>query len=437
LDLSSTKKLLLALTVAYLASTMSVALAGDGGGETDDLAADISYQTGLEWPTEYKDNCRTGRSDFVGPQTPDIKWVYETGSTTRSWAVIGNNGSVISGFQGKVVCVDPMDGTLLWEFSTEPSQASTCCMAEDGGVYVSAGNKVYALSEMGTELWSYDIGSEADEPSVGSDGTIYVGSAGGRLAALSEDGKMLWDFKIPGNIRSPSIDKTGNLYCGASPWALYALDSTGRTMWVFKPEGDLPLYEGVYTWGNCLEMPSIGDDGTVYTGSSLAPGIDYATGKPIPGYSFVAHSKLYAVSPQGQKKWEYSHPESKWTIKSPSIGRDGTLYAGTDCWRVIALDAEGSVIWEFNTGEDFTVCPSVYSPSIGKDGLLYAATTSAKIFCITPEGTEKWRFAAENPWLAGWSGSNNFTPPPIGDDGTLFSNLAQGRIYAFKTTEMS
>ncbi len=276
--------MLLALMVTFLASSLSVALAGDRGDGTGEIEEEINGQAGLEWPTGYKDNCRTGRSDYVGPHTPDIKWVYEAGSTTRSWAVIGKDGSVISGLQGKVVSVDPSNGTLLWEFSTEPLQASTCCVAEDGTVYVSAGNKVYALSETGTELWSYDAGSGADEPALGSDGVVYVGSAGGRLAALSEDGELIWDFIIPGNIHSPSIDEIGNLYCGASPWVLYAIDSTGQIMWVFKPEGDLPLYEDVHIWGNCLEVPSIGDDGTVYAGSRLAPRIDIATGKPIQGY---------------------------------------------------------------------------------------------------------------------------------------------------------
>lgn len=414
-----------------LVLSTNTTFAGGYGAGTKEENEDTITGAKLVWPTEYKDNCRTGRSDYEGPQTPNVKWICDAGLPTRSWAVIGKNGSVISGFEGKVISVDFDDGTVLWEYSTESLQASTCRIAEDGTIYLSAGNKVHALTAEGKEKWSYDLRSEADEPALGSDGTIYVGSSGGRLVALSDEGELMWDFSISGNIHSPSIDESRNLYCGASPWALYALDGEGQKKWVSKPEGDLPLYEGTYTWGNCLDIPSIGDDGTIYAGSQLAPGINYETGQPIPNYSFVERSKLYAISPQGQKKWEYTHPEAKWTIKTPSISHEGTLYAGTDCWRVIALTPDGSVVWEFNTGEGATVCPTVYSPTIDKDGLLYAATTSGKIFCITPEGQEKWRFVAENSWLPGWRGSNNFTPPPINEDGTLFSNLAQGRIYAF------
>ncbi len=96
------------------------------------------------------------------------------------------------------------------------------------------------------------------------------------------------------------------------------------------------------------------------------------------------------------------------------------------------------MLWEFNTDEGSSECPSVYSPLIGKDGLLYAATTNSRIFCITPDGKEKWRYDANNPWLPGpegqpmMGGSNNFTPPAITKDGTLVSLLAEGKIFAFK-----
>ena len=433
MKLYSRKTQLFSLLTLALVLTMVAALAVGCGKKTEKEKADGTKEAEAEltWPTQYQNNRRTGRSSDNGPDTANVKWIYEAGAQTMFWAVLGKDGNVISGFEGKVVSVNPADGTLAWEFSTGTSAARTCRVAEDNTIYVSAGNIVHALSPKGTEKWSYDIGSEADEPSLGSDGTVYVGSAGGELVALTKEGKLKWDFQVPGNIHSPSMDKSGNLYCGASPLVMYALDKNGKKKWELKPEGDLPVYEELASWSNCIAIPSIGDDGTIYAGTFFAPGIT-STGQQIPDYAIPQQGKLYAISPKGEKKWEYSHPESKWTIKTPSIGRDGTLYAGTNCFRVIALNPDGTVLWEFNTGEGQNVCPSVFSPSIGKDGLLYAATTSAKIFCITPEGTEKWRFGAEESWLPGMGGSNNFTPPPIGDDGTLFSSLSQGRIYAFE-----
>ncbi|MBN1289505.1 MAG: PQQ-like beta-propeller repeat protein, partial [Actinobacteria bacterium] len=217
--------------------------------------------------------------------------------------------------------------------------------------------------------------------------------------------------------------------CSASPLALYMIDKNGKPVWEFKPEGELPLYEGLFSWANTLDYPSIAHDGTIYVGSYVTPGMT-SNGQMIQGYVIPDQGKLYAVAPDGTKKWEYFRPDGKFTIHSPTIGPDGTLYVGTSCWRVIALNPDGSVKWEFFTNEGQGVCPTVYSPPIGSDGLLYAATTSGKIFCITPEGTELWRFAAENAWMPDMSRSNNFTPPAIGKNGVIFSTLAQGRVYA-------
>lgn len=385
----------------------------------------------LAWPTEYLNNRRTGRCSRNGPSAAEVKWIYEAGASTFHWGVLGKDGNVIAGFEGKVVSVDATDGTLAWEFPTGDDMATTACVGEDGTIYVSAGSNVYALKSDGTRKWSYQMTSEADEPALGSDGTVYVGSVAGELVALTEEGELKWQADVQGNIRSPSIDEDGNLYCSASTLALYAFDENGKQLWDFKPEGDLPLYEEIYDWGNTLDTPSIGKDGTIYVGSFTSPGIT-GTGQQIADYAVPQQGKVYAVTPDGQKKWEFLHPQGKWSIHTPSIGEDGTLYCGTSIWVVVALNPDGTMLWEFNTGEGQDVCPSIFSPSIGKDGLLYAATTSGKIFCITPEGTEKWRFAADNAWLPDRSRSNNFTPPPIGEDGTLYSVLAEGKIYAFR-----
>lgn len=421
-----------ALTITLLSLVFAIVpIAGCGGGNkggTGDNGKEAA--TGLTWPTNYYNNLRTGQSPHAGPITPDIKWQYEAGATSIAWCMLGKDGNVISGFKGKLVCIDQKSGSQVWEFPTGESDATTCRVKDDGTIIISAGNGVYCLTSKGKQKWSYDMGSAADEPSVGSDGTVYAGSISGKLVALSADGKLKWETTVPGNIRSPSIDKTGNLYCSASPLVLYMFDKNGKQKWAFKPEGDLPLYEGLYSWANTFDVPSIGKDGTIYVGSFVSPGVS-SSGQFIQGYAVPDQGKLFAVTPEGEKKWEYFRPDGKFTIHSPTIGSDGTLYVGTSCWRVIALDPEGAVLWEFLTDPGQKNCPSVYSPCIGKDGLLYSATTNGKIICITPQGTEKWRYDCGTPWMPDMSRSNNFTPPAIGEDGVIFSTLFQGRVYAF------
>ncbi|NPV60888.1 MAG: PQQ-binding-like beta-propeller repeat protein [Actinobacteria bacterium] len=335
------------------------------------------------------------------------------------------------GFKGKAACFDAASGAVVWEFSTGGASATTCGVDRDGTVYVSAGSKVYALSPEGEQRWSYDLGTTADMPCVGAD-AVYVGSAGGKLVALDKQGGLKWETTVPGYIRSPSLDREGNLYCVASPFTLYAFDSSGEKLWEAKPEGDLPPGEALYEWANTLDIPSIGADGTIYAGSMPGP-LKGEGGIPVsPGAA--ARGKLYAFSPDGRIKWSYSYegsiPSEYLLIHSPSIAKDGTLYCGTSIWRVLAISPAGKLVWECNTGEGSDVCPSVYSPSIDSAGMLYAATTSGKMICINAQGQEQWRYDSGMPWLPSHV-SNNMTPPPIGADGTLFSVMASGKLLAW------
>ena len=403
---------------------------GSGGGEG---GKEGDGGSGLVWPTAYRNNQRDGRSTVSGPQSPDVLWTYDGGARTGAWAVLMKDGNIVTGFEGKVAALKASDGSVLWEFAAG-AKVETPCVGEDGTVYASAGTEVLALDAKGTRKWSYDVGSVADGPSVGPDGLVYAGSAGGRLVALSADGELEWEDSVPGGIRSPSFDRKGNLLCSAATLCMYSFSSDGGRLWEFKPEGDLPVYGDQFEWANTLDTPSVAKDGTIYAGSYNTPNMT-TQGTQIPDYAVPQQAKVYAISPDGQKEWEFvSNYECSYTLHSPSIAADGTLYCGTSCWRVLALNpADGTLKWEFNTADGQAVSPSIWSPSIGSDGLLYAATTSAKVFCITPDGQEKWRFVGPGPWLPNYGGSNGFTPPPIDAGGIMFSVLNEGKVYAFGT----
>lgn len=424
----------LALALLLLLTVIASGCGGGGGLGNADNGKKGEASKQLVWPTAYRNGQRDGRSAVPGPQAPSVLWTYEGGAKTYCWAVLMKDGNVVTGFEGKAVALNPATGTAVWEFATGGAAVETPCVGDDGTVYLGVGTRVYALKADGTEKWSFDLGSKADGPSVGPDDNIYAGSVGGKIVALSPSGALEWEASVPGSIRSPSFDKKGNLLCSAATLCMYAFDSKGRKLWEFKPEGDLPVYPGLFDWANTLDTPSVGSDGTIYAGSYHSPNMT-TSATQIPDYAVSPQAKVYGISSGGVKKWEFvSTYECGSTLHTPSIGADGTLYAGTSCWRVIALNpANGTLKWEFNTGEGQGVCPSIWSPSIGKDGLLYAATTSAKIFCITPEGTEKWRYQGPEPWLPNYGGSNGFTPQPINEDGVMFSVLCEGKVFAFKT----
>jgi len=108
--------------------------------------------------------------------------------------------------------------------------------------------------------------------------------------------------------------------------------------------------------------PAVGNDGTIYVGSD-----DY---------------KLYAINPDGSKKWAYDTGE--WVMSSPAIGSDGTIYVGSFSGHLHAVNPDGSRKWRFNAND------VVWStPTIGSDGTIYIGCWHNYFYAINPDGTRK------------------------------------------------
>ena len=119
-----------------------------------------------------------------------------------------------------------------------------------------------AKATAGVKLWEFKTGSDVgSSPTIGSDGTVYVGSDDNKLYAINgKSGVKLWEFETKGDLESsPAIGSDGTVYVGSFDKKLYALSGkTGVKLWEFEtgfPEES---------------SPAIGSDGTVYFGSSLS-----------------------------------------------------------------------------------------------------------------------------------------------------------------------
>jgi hypothetical protein len=155
--------------------------------------------------------------------------------------------------------------------------------------------------KLGTVLWEFKTGNNASPyPSIGLDGTVYVGSVDQKLYALDgATGAKKWEFKTGGYLKSsPGIGADGTVYFGSYDEKFYALDgATGAKKWEFL------------VGANVYSSPAIGSDGTVYVGSG--------------------DNKLYALSGKsGVKLWEFE--TGHWGLSSPAVGSDGTVYVGSD-----------------------------------------------------------------------------------------------------------
>jgi len=104
---------------------------------------------------------RTGRSSFRGPETPELKWAYETEYIAHPSPTTGAHGTVY------IIHSSPAIGT-------------------DGTVYVGSEDfNLYAIHPEGSLKWTYTTGGPViSSPAIGSDGTIYVGSNDYRIYAI-------------------------------------------------------------------------------------------------------------------------------------------------------------------------------------------------------------------------------------------------------------
>jgi outer membrane protein assembly factor BamB len=170
-------------------------------------------------------------------------------------------------------------------------------------------------------------------------------------------------------------------------------------------------HEGTLKWnfyadGTIEYHPAIGLDGTIYFCS-------------LTDSQYI----LYALNPDGTKKWEFSdYAGGTWSAigSSPCIGSDGTLYFGLKR-RFYAFNPGGTLKWEFNTVDNI-----FSSPGIGLDGTIYLFSRSGNILALRPDGSLKWEFPVEN-YLSGYRTSSL----SIGSNGMIyFSCPNDARFYA-------
>ena len=99
------------------------------------------------------------------------------------------------------------------------------------------GRSPYVGPEIPILKWKYYVGKPIfPSPSIGADGTVYIGSDKGRLYAIYPNGKRKWYFQAESYVRSfPALNSSdGTIYAGTYLGYLYAVNPDGSLKWSFK-----------------------------------------------------------------------------------------------------------------------------------------------------------------------------------------------------------
>ncbi|MEJ2696608.1 MAG: PQQ-binding-like beta-propeller repeat protein [Candidatus Sulfobium sp.] len=229
-------------------------------------------------------------------------------------------------------------------------------------------------------------------PAIAPDGTLYAGSGNDFLYAVNPDGTLKWTYEAgqaagQAMSASPAIGSDGTIYAASYDRQLYALSPDGALKWVFPTKTVLS------------SSPAIGSDGTIYAGGTNMDVLVYSCGVT------VTIGRLYAVNPDGSKKWEFAL--SGVVNSSPTIGTDGTIY----------IASEGDILNDRTNICDDTsdFPPSDADPGYPVNGHLYA---------LNPDGTLKWEFRALGPMDSS---------PSIGSDGTIYVG-SDGTVTGYGAT---
>jgi outer membrane protein assembly factor BamB len=320
------------------------------------------------------------------------------------------------------------DGTLKWIFPAGGSINSSPVIDANGVIYFgcSSDKSLYAINPDGTLKWTYPtLNMIFSSPAIDSVGTIYIHSSDGNLYAINPNGTLKWSVGGGGSSfgNSPTIGSDGTIYTGA----LAAINSNGTLKWSY------PIGGQVHALSSCAIDPN----GIIYIGSS--------------------NFKLYAIYPNGALKWTYTAGGG--IRQSPAIGSDGTIYFGCADSKLYAINPDGTLKWTYITSNSIDACPAIDS-----DNTIYVGNEDGNFYAINPDGSQKWIFAAADVIISspaidsnktiyfGTTAGSNFyainsdgtlkwvypdidtyASACINSDGTIYIGANDSKLYAFRS----
>ena len=306
-----------------------------------------------------------------GSQSGTLFWRYSTGDHVLSSPAIGPDGTIyIGSYDDYLYAIAPpnddsQSGVLLWRYQTGGDVSSSPAIGADGSIYVGSNGYLYAIaapeddSQYGVLQWSYQTEGSVYDPTIGIDGSVYISSYD-RLYAIapptdnnSQSGILLWHYQtqtIDHRFNSsPSIGADGTIYVGSN----YAPLEDSHTIYAISPPDD-DSQTGVFQWsystgGDGVSSAAISVDGTVYAGSE-------------DGYLHAITSSSPGLADSAWPKFGYDNQNTGRANIAPTAvaGNDQSVAAGAtvNLDGSSSSDSDGAIIdyyWQETSGFDISI----------------------------------------------------------------------------------
>lgn len=255
-------------------------------------------------------------SRYIQAIAPDGSFVWE-------YHMLPNSGDVSTGIteanarvyvaqsapNNRLRVLDAYTGLDVNVYNFNPDSQNigftTPAVADDGTVYMTAGNRVYAFDGGGNPLYAVTLPAlcNSSSVSIAPDGVLYVGAADSNLYSLTDTGAALvlntafgggsgFVAGVANNVGMPAVYDTGagyEIYSSNAVNAVTRLDSSGSVLDVFPTNNPV------------LSNLAIGDDGICYAADTFGEvyAFDPVSGVNLwPGFSLGTPAIGLAIGPE-------------------------------------------------------------------------------------------------------------------------------------------
>jgi len=204
----------------------------------------------------------------VAHAVPSIRWTLSIGRHSYGSPVIAPDGRIITTVDDCVVAVADRGNTgqVVWTHTFSGSVEVSASVGSDGTIVVGTNDPYeYGFTPNGEVKWrvSRDHSFSYSSPSVTPDGFAYFGDNNGVLRVVrSDDGRVVvTDAGTKGLWGAQAIDSRHDVYFGTQGGHIYGFNATGGTLFNLPATGPIDSYPALTANGTLI----IGDQaGTLY-----------------------------------------------------------------------------------------------------------------------------------------------------------------------------